>query len=364
MERIIGIIAANYSNGRMEGLTDNRTIASLPFGAQYRMIDFALSSFVNSGIRSVGTIIPYQSRSLLDHIGFGKNWQLDRKIGGLFLLPESGYRRDRSRIKYFLHDMAKNKEFLTRSSAQYVAYSCSHMVYNIDYEHIADEMRESAADLVLIGSKNIQNYEYCLKISVDKNGRVKEVGKSPKKGDMCFVESFMIRRELLLTIIESIDVTDNRTFLNIMQANMKNWRIYAHEHKGYVGNISSAGDYFRCNLDFLKKAVHMEQLFSQRKIMTKVHDSMPTRYYRTANVKNSLVNANCNLFGTVENSVLFRDVYVSEGAVVRNSIILPGGRVGQYAVVENAIIDKKCIVNDGSIIRGTEDDPLVMRQVK
>jgi len=364
MEKMIGIIAANYSNSRMEGLTDNRSIASLPFGAQYRMIDFALSSFVNSGITSVGTIIPAQCRSLLDHISFGKNWRLDRKSGGLFFLPESGYRRDRSKINYILHDMTKNKEFLLRSMAKYVAYSCTHMVYNINYDVIADKMRETGADIILIGAKNFRNFEYCLKLSTDKNGRIKSITKSPQENDYAFVGSFVIRRELLLSLVEGCDVTDSRTFLDIVKGNLKNWDIRIYEHTGYVGHIGSVGDYYRCSLDLLQKSVHGEQFFSDRPIMTKIHDNVPTRFYRTANVKNSLVNANGNIFGTVENSVVFRNVYISEGAVVRNSIILPGGRVGQNAVVENAIIDKKCIVNDGSIIRGSEKSPYVLRRDK
>ena len=256
------------------------------------------------------------------------------------------------------------REFLSRSMAKYVAYSCTHMVYNIDYEKIADKIHETGADVMLIGAKNFRNFEYCLKLTLDKNGRVKSISKGPQKDDLAFVESFMIRRELFLSLVERCDVTDSRTFLDIVKGNIKNWDIRVYEHTGYVGHIGSVSDYYRCSLDLLKESVHREQFFSDRRIMTKIHDNVPTRYYRTANVKNSLVNANGNIFGTVENSVLFRDVYVSEGAVVRNSIILPGGRVGQYAVVENAIIDKKCIVNDGSIIRGSEDHPYVMRRDK
>ncbi len=364
MEKMIGIISANYSNSRMEGLTDNRSIASLPFGAQYRMIDFALSNFVNSGITSVGAIIPAQSRSLLDHISFGKNWRLDRKAGGLFFLPESGYRKDRSKINYILHDLSKNKEFLLRSMARYVAYSCTHMVYNIDYDKIADYMKETGADLCLIGAKNFRNYEYCLKLSADRNGRIKSITKKPKENDYAFVASFVMRRELLLSLVEASDVTDNRTFLDIVIGNLKNWDVRLYEHTGYVGHIGSVGDYYRCSLDLLKETVHREQFFSDRHIMTKIHDNAPTRYYKSATVKNSLINSNGNIFGTVENSIVFRNVYISEGAVVRNSIILPGGRVGQNAVVENAIVDKKCIVNDGSIIRGTETSPYVLRKGK
>lgn len=364
MEKAIGIIAANYTSRKMEGLTDTRTLASLPFGGQYRMIDFALSSLVNSGITSVATIIPQQSRSILDHIGFGKNWQLDRKVGGLFILPESGYRMDRAKIHYLLHDLNQNKEFLTRSEAKYVVYSCSHMVYNVNYKHVLDEMRENGADLTLVCSRNVRNYKSCLKVLTDKRGRVKSILKNPDEEDLCFIDSFVIRRELLLTLVEGCDVTDHRTLLDIFRSNLKNWNVRIHEHTGYVGNISSVLDYYKCSQDLLTKSVRDDQFYSTRSIMTKVHDHMPTRYYKTACVKNSLINSKGNIFGTVENSILFRDVYISVGAVVRNSIILPGGRVGQYAVVENAIIDKKCIVNDGSIIRGKENEPLVIRREK
>ena len=151
---------------------------------------------------------------------------------------------------------------------------------------------------------------------------------------------------------------------DIVIGNLKNWDVRLYEHTGYVGHIGSVGDYYRCSLDLLNETVHREQFFSDRHIMTKIHDNAPTRYYKSAKVKNSLINSNGNIFGTVENSIVFRNVFISEGAVVRNSIILPGGRVGQNAVVENAIVDKKCIVNDGSIVRGTETSPYVLRKDK
>ena len=360
MEKVIGIIPANYTTGDMRGMTRTRTIASLPFGASYRMIDFPLSNMVNSGIKSVGVITPMHCRSLLDHIGFGKNWQLDCKVGGLFFLPESIERANRSARNFFLSDMKENREFLTRSPAPYAVFSSCHYVYNLDYQPILRQMREQDADIMLICGEHVRNDSNCRGVKLDKEGRVIGLSARKEEGELAFIGSFIIRRELLLRVVEQYDEYNPRNVFELIARDLPELKISSYLHTGYAGCIVSVLDYFRCSQDLLASVKIRHDLFDTgRQIHTKIYDSVPSRFHPEAKMRNSIISSGVDIRGSVENSVIFRSVSIGEGARVRNSIIMPGAVIGRDTVVENAIIDKHVEISDGVLLRGAPKHPII-----
>lgn len=351
MERAIGIISANYDSESMNGLTKTRMIASIPFGARYRMIDFSLSNMVNSGMKSIGVVISAKSRSLLDHIGFGKNWTLDRKVGGLYLLPETEPRRDLSFFNYVLQDLKENKEFLLRANETYAVLSGCHVVCNIDYQPILSMASEKNADVIMIGSKGSFSETVCKKISADKEMRVTDILDNESEGST-FLDTLIIRRELLLELIKEYS---DKNILSIIKDKLETWEVLLYDHQGYVGVISCVNNYFKCSQELLSEEVQNELFRSSHSIITKLHDKNPTRLYKEANVKNSVLHSGCEIKGSVHNSIIFRDVKIDPGAVVESSILMPGAHVGANAKVSYTIIDKNASVDTGAQITGSKE---------
>ena len=150
MAKAIGLITANYSTKFPSPLTDSRPAASIPFLGRYRAVDFALSNMVNCGIRTVGMIMPYNYRSLIDHVGSGREWELTRKSGGLFILPGSAFGTSRTGSRFLLRDLISNKIFLERDSADLVVVSTANWVYNMDYNVLFDAHVASGADITVV----------------------------------------------------------------------------------------------------------------------------------------------------------------------------------------------------------------------
>ena len=150
MEKVIGLVTCNYSAKESGPLSASRPVASMPFLGRYRLVDFALSNLVNCGIRTVGMVMPYNYRSLIDHVGSGKDWDLDRKNGGLFVLPGSAFGTSRTGARFLLRDLVHNKVFFTRSTADAVILTSANFVYNIDLDEVYAAHKESGADVTVV----------------------------------------------------------------------------------------------------------------------------------------------------------------------------------------------------------------------
>ena len=150
MKKTIGLISANYTNASFGELTARRTLASLPYAGRYRLIDFILSNMVNSGITTVGLVTPHAARSLLDHVGVGKPWDLGRKRGGLFVLPGSVYGMRAGSGKLLLRDVAQNQRFLKWENADYVLICGSSKIYNTDYRPLIKAHEASGKNITFL----------------------------------------------------------------------------------------------------------------------------------------------------------------------------------------------------------------------
>ena len=150
MQKVIGLITCNYSAKATGPLSEYRPISSMPFLGRYRLVDFALSNMVNAGIRTVGMIMPYNYRSIIDHVESGKDWGLDRKNGGLFILPGSAFGTSRTGARFLLRDLVHNKVYFNRSKADYVIFSSSNFVYNLDLNDMLEAHKASGADITVL----------------------------------------------------------------------------------------------------------------------------------------------------------------------------------------------------------------------
>lgn len=352
MAKAIGLITANYSTKFPSPLTDSRPAASIPFLGRYRAVDFALSNMVNCGIRTVGMVMPYNYRSLIDHVGSGREWGLARKSGGLFILPGSAFGTSRTGSRFLLRDLAHNKVFLERDNADLVAVSACNWVYNVDFNEIFAAHEASDADItVLTQAARDKDVDVCSFDVVD--GRVKGIKHGAAFGDTAFLDCFVVGREKLLELLDWYAANDYLDLFEALAGDYDRVNVQAYDFEGYAAPIFNKDTYFKANMDMLDPKITHE-LFSVRPIATKAHDNQPAKFVTGAKVSNSRISGSCRIYGTVTNSILGRGVVVEAGAVVDNAIVMQGCTIKSGAKVEYAIVDRNNVVPEGTEIKGTE----------
>lgn len=360
-KRTLGIISANYTNDNLLSLTESRTIATIPFGGRYRLIDFALSNFTNSGIRTVGLITPYYYRSIMDHIDAGKPWELDRKIGGLFILPGTVYGEREKQSRFLLRDLIRNRRILDRSSSDYVLLCDTSAVMNCDLKPFIDSHAESGCpiSMMYINEPGRKNRIY---IKVDSKNRITKMERKESKLTKLFNGYLIINRSFLLDFLDWYSALDNEDLMEVIAANYEKYEINAYECPCYCGLIESIADYKKVSRDLLDHEVRTELFEQENIIQTKISDESPTIYKSTASVKKSLVAAGCIIEGTVENSVIFRATHIKKGAVVKDSILMQQNVIESDATVINAICDKYVHIGRKTHIEGSDDNPVVIKK--
>lgn len=359
--KVLGMISCNYNDEGFGQLTAMRSVASLPFGGRYRLLDFAISNMVNAGLRTIGIITPYQYRSILDHVGAGKEWSLDRKHGGLFLLPGSIYGPKGAHCSFMLRDVIKNKPFLDRSKDDTILICGSSKVFNMDFRPMFAAHEEAGGGITMLYKKINDAHTGQNALYLDlKDGMVQNMTRETMGEANCFMDCFLIDRKLLLNFIEWYQNFNHIDMLDIMSENLEHLPIHAYPFTGYLGQVNTISDYMRCSQDLLRAEVRQELFGAEAKMRTKIEDNPPAKYTASAVVHNSLVPTGCVIEGTVENSILFRGVHVGKGAVVRNCVIMSKGVVQPGALLENVICDKFVKIGSGNKLSGTEGKPLVL----
>ncbi len=357
----IGIIFSNLHEENVPELVRRRTMASIPYGGRYRIIDFVLSNMVNSGITTVGLMTSNNYRSLIDHIGSGKDWDLARKDGGLILLPPFSEKHDKLYTTR-LEALNSVSGFLNRRKEKYVVLTDCDGIMKLDIEDIVDRHEETNADITLVTHHGkVGNRADFMLVSANDEGRVNEIQLSPHvscgtKADI-FINVMVINRQFLLNLVEDSVIHGFTSFeADILAKQVNSLKIYRYDFKGYYAGIDSVSAYYKHNMELLEKSVR-DELFGDRDIYTKVRDSAPSKYGEEAVVKNSLISDGCEIEGVVENSILFRGVKVGKGAVVRNSIVMQDNIIGQNTALDCVITDKNVVISDRKTLGGCSTLP-------
>ena len=360
-KNIVGIIFSNAYDECISELTGIRTMGSVPFACRYRLIDFALSNMVNSGIEKVGVLTKSNYQSLMDHVGTGKPWDLSRKNDGLFILPpfstnETGGNRDK------LASLKGIAGFIGRSDEEYVLLSDCNVVHNLDIEALMDYHTAKNADMTIV-YKNGKTpaLKDVIVLDMNDNGKAEKVTISPvTEENVNFSLNVILMKKALLErlIHEAISLNYKDFETDLIQGNVDKLNIYGFEEKGYSAVIESLQSYYNINMELLNPD-NCDDLFnSDRPVYTKVRDDMPAIYGLGSGVKNSLVADGCIIEGTVENSILFRGVRVEKGAVVKNSIIMQDGFVAQNATLNCVVVDKSVVITPNKTLSGAENYPV------
>lgn len=358
--RIIGLISCNYNDDSFGQLTAARSLASLPFGGRYRLLDFAVSNMVNAGIRTIGLVTPYFYRSIMDHVGAGKEWCLDRKHGGLFLLPGSIFGPKSEQSSFVLRDIIKNRSYLERTRAETVLICGSSKIFNIDFRPMF-AAHDAAGGGITMLYKTVNDAQGQSGTYLEVSGGMVQAMTREAAGPVnCFMDCFLIDRKLLLNFCEWYRNFSHVDLVDIIVDNLENLQVQAFPFEGYLGQVRNISDYMRCSQDLLNLEVRQELFGNAGQIRTKIEDNTPAKYSGETVVRNSLVPTGCFIEGTVENSILFRGARVGKGAVVRNSVIMSRGIIQPGALLENVICDKFVTISSGNKLSGTPGKPLVI----
>ncbi len=364
-----GIIFSNLHDRQVPELTRMRTMASVPFACRYRLIDFALSNMVNSGISNISVITHNNYRSLMEHIGSGKDWGLARRSSGVKLLPpfitahanvhNALYTSRLEALKSVAYSISEMRE-------DYIVLSDCDLIVNIDLNDVIRSHIESGADITMVCKRLpvITADEKARTIfEADEDGRITDCITHPEVGlrdkDVS-LNIWVATRTYLQSAVQDAVAHDYSSFtfdIIAKNANRRNYRVY--RYGGVCGDINSLAGYYKESMALLADHERWDSLFNaeNRPVLTRVHNSPPTKYAKGAQVTNSMIADGCRIEGRVENSIIFRGVRVGPHAVVKNSILFQDAYIGEDADLNCVIADKSVVIRDRVRLSGHPDLP-------
>ena len=346
-----------------------RTLSATRFAGRYRLVDFMLSNMVNSRISTIGMILNSHYQSLIGHIGMGKEWDLARKSGGVTFFPPYHADERRSVNSELDGPLQRAAEFLAESKADYVVLADSSVVYNMDYRTALEAHKKNCADVTAIYTRKTitpSERENSIVFDISDDGRVKAISRAPHLTDKLDVSlgAYIMRKRFFIQLTAGEKNCGMLRFSRVLLADaLERLNVMAYEFKGYSAHICSIETFFHYNMEILdtdnKNALFD---FEGRQISTNRRDSLPTKYGKNAEIKNSIIADGCQIDGTVENSVICRNVKIASGAVVKNCILQDDTMVGKYAKLDCVIADRMVVISEDRSMMGYRTYPVYIER--
>ena len=354
---VLTLILAGGEGERLSILSQVRAKPGVPFGGKYRIIDFALSNTVNSGYTDVGILTQYAPRSLIDHIGVGRPWDLDRSRGGVALLqPFIGRGRARDWYRGTADAVLQNLDFIADRSPELVLVLAGDHVYKMDYRPFIEMHRSTRADVTCaVRTVPIEEAHRFGILDVAGDGRVTAFIEKPPDppSNLVSMGVYVFSWPLLGDLLNSELVDFGRDILPGMVKDGR--RVYAYEFGGYWQDVGTVESYWATSLDLLRDDPAIELNDLGWLIYTRSEERPPARIGPGASVSRSMISHGCVIDGTVEHSVLSPGVRVAAGAIVRDSIVMFDAVIERDALLDRAILDKECRIGVGARV-GVGDD--------
>ncbi len=360
--RALGIILAGGNNNRMRELSERRAIAAMPIAGSYRAIDFALSNMTNSNIQKVAVLTQYNARSLNEHLLSSKWWNFGRKQGGLYILTPTLSAGNSWWYRGTADAIYQNIHWLRESHEPYVVIASGDGIYKLDYGKVLEYHVAKEADITIVCTDYAGDPRRFGIVKMNDDGRITDFEEKPMVYDSKLVSIgvYVIRRRLLIELLEQSAFEGRHDLVNDIFIRYKNLKkIYGYKIDTYWNNISNVEAYYQTNMDFLRKDVREYFLVDHPHVYTKVDDLPPVKYNPGCEVNNSLIACGSIINGRIENSLIFKNVYIGENSVIRNSIILNDVYIGNNAVLENCIVESRGTVLQDSCYRGEDEIRIV-----
>lgn len=365
--RAIGIILAGGNNNKMKELSNKRAIAAMPVAGSFRSIDFALSNMSNSRIQKVAVLTQYNARSLNEHLSSSKWWDFGRKQGGLYTFTPTVTADNSWWYRGTADAMYQNIDFLKKRHEPYVIITGGDCVYKLDYNKVLDYHIEKKADITVVCKDMPEGTDISRfgVIRMNEESRITEFEEKPMVSSSNTISTgiYIIRRRQLIEMLERSGQEDRWDFVTDILIRYKNMkRIYGYKMEDYWSNIATVDSYYNTNMDFLKPEVRDYFFRETPHIYSKVDDYPPAKYNAGSDVKNSLISSGCIINSKIENSVLFKNVFVGKNCVIKNSIILNDVYIGDNTHIENCIVESRGTLKANTYYCGDDGVKVVLER--
>jgi glucose-1-phosphate adenylyltransferase len=362
----VAMLLAGGEGRRLGVLTNNLAKPAVHFGGKYRIIDFTLSNCTNSGIDTVGVLTQYQPLVLNTYIGIGSPWDLDRKYGGVTVLPPFMEQKGGDWYKGTANAIYRNIAFIEQYDPEYVLVISGDHIYKMDYDLMLNYHKSKKADatIAVIEVKWEEASRFGL-MSVDAENTIVEFNEKPKepKSNLASMGVYIFNWKALKAYLikDEENPESSKDFgKDLIPLMLKDQaRMFAYSFQGYWKDVGTIESLWEANMDLLDNDNELN-LYDKNWRIYSVNPYQPAQYIApTAVLKRSLVNEGCAVFGEVDHSVLFYGVQIGEGSVIRDSVIMPNVKIGNNVTIHKAIIGENTIVEDGAQIGGSGEILLI-----
>lgn len=367
MYTAFGIINSSEKRIWVDGLETYRPIGAFSFMGRYRVIDFPISNMSNSGINRIQVYVGRNPRSLTDHLGTGRHYNINSKRGRLHVLFSSNsdvhdiYNTD-------ISSYIENMEYIQSMHHPYVVIAPNYMIYTTDYSTLIQSHVDSEADVTILyhtvdNAKD--NYLNCNILNLDKQKNVLSIEKNngAAKNRNISMDTYVLKKELFLKLVHKArDTSSLYTLADILNDECNELDIRGYAHHGFFAAITDFRSYYDANLSLTDIRTTANLSSEDWPIYTKTNDSCPTQYFDNAHVRSSVISNGCLIEGTVEHSVIGRGVVIKKGAVVKNSILLANSVIGPDIHVENQVVDKFASILKVKEVISTPEKPGYIRR--
>lgn len=356
-QEVVAMLLAGGQGSRLGVLTRNLAKPAVPFGGKYRIIDFPLSNCVNSGIETVGVLTQYQPLELNEYIGNGQPWDLDSTNAGVHVLPPYQKNKKSDWYKGTANAIFQNIPFIERYDPEYVVVLSGDHIYKMDYSKMINYHKEKdAACTIAVYEVPLEEASRFGILNTNADGSIYEFDEKPKvpKSNQASMGIYVFSWSKLKKYLEEDDEnpkSQNDFGKNVLPAMLNaRERMFAYRFEGYWKDVGTIESLWESNMDLLNPNISLDLSDDEWKIYSR-NPVMPPHYVaKGAHVQNSLVAEGCNVYGEIDFAVLFAGVYVAPGAVVKDSIVMPGARIEEGARVQYAIVSENSVIGANAVV--------------
>ena len=366
--RVVAMIMAGGAGTRLTALSDRRAKPAVPFAGKFRIIDFTLSNCVNSGIFHVAVLTQYMPHSLNDHIGIGKPWDLDRQRGGVHLRQPYQGKSQGDWYSGTANAVLQNIDYIEDNQADTVVVLSGDHIYAMDFRQMLDFHYQSQADLTLaVRNVPLEETDRFGIMTVDESMQVTDFHEKPKdrdKGTLASMGVYIFKAEVLIERLREGTPEDPRTDFgsHVIPSMIPRDNVMGFVFDGYWVDVGTIQSYWETSLELTNSMPPLNLYNPDWIIHTRSHERPPAKISQHAGVQQSLISNGCVVRGTVEHSILSPGVYVSPGAVVKDSIILNDTWIGPGAIIDKVVIDADGVIGGGAVV-GCGDEAIPNEQM-
>jgi glucose-1-phosphate adenylyltransferase len=356
-KQCVAMLLAGGEGRRLGALTKNLAKPAVHFGGKYRIIDFTLSNCTNSGIDTVGILTQYRPLVLNSYIGIGSSWDLDRKNGGVTVLPPFMEQKGGNWYSGTANAIYRNIEFIEQYDPEYVLVISGDHIYKMNYDAMLSFHKDQNAEatIAVLEVKWEEASRFGI-LSVNDSHDVTEFAEKPKVplSNLASMGIYIFNWSLLksyLTMDEANPESSNDFGKDLIPSMLRDkMRIKAYPFEGYWKDVGTIQSLWESNMDLLEEKTKFDLFDRDWRIYSKSPYHPPQYISPTAKVTRSLVNEGCFVYGDVHHSVLFYGVNIGKGAMVRDSVIMPNVTIEEGARVYRAIIGEGTVVKAGAVV--------------